>query len=595
MTTWQNPDIKLEWYDGTWHDVFAKCKELNWSDGGILKPPKLTALMRNTDGYFTTGSTEIPVNSPVRLRIDVGNGLKRAFYGEYKRYDGDRQQAEEDYVSLIIDSKAGKLDEDYVGKNYRGYTYEEMIQDILQNPASGHTTGIALTSYPDWSDASIYDLVSDEFDFKNSPATIKSVLEKVAETIEYDGYISYVKGTDWELHFWPVGTVETSPKLLIASKADGGYLSNAQPVMQIHDLKNYIIVKGQTDLGYPPTDTWTEEGVAKYDPVAWTGYNEGDIYTVVDDFDTTRSGISVNVLRCKHQKSGYGLTKIGAELDIAKTGYKRPADDAPRLSFNDERFKAITFWFRSPNRDCYLAVRLIDDAGKEAFRQTDTGIGTDWFETTTTFNVEPDNHGDWTVDSGFDWGEIAKIRIYGANAASPFQYDEVVYIDALRIAAIERVISPISYPSIYPVAKDDTSISDYGLKVYLEQDDKVHSKERHQAKQDRLLAMMNRKYKTVDARLYRYIEDIRATQTVDVGLPNYGIGGQMWEDDVWEEDVWQGVLVWRLDEAEHEWSRDTKLLRTIVHLVEEFVFLPTYMKAKQSQQALMAQFIEKPR
>lgn len=596
-----DPDIRLEWYrtaTSQWIDALDRCKDFTIRDGGLLNPPKLIAIFDNKDGFFTVGDNKIVFGSEFRVRIDVGNGLKKEFHGTYRRHTGERQTAEVDEVELVIDGIATKGDDDYAAKNYQselGYTYKQMIDDFLQNTISGYDTDIRLVSYPGDPSASIYGAVTDEFNFKKSPTTLKELMEKIAEVLEYDGYIDWTKGTYWEMLFQPVGTIETDPKLQVRHP----YL-RAKPVIQTHDLKNYILLIGGWDNGIPfdNDSLFTEQSQTNYS--CWTGYPAET--TVIDDQETDTSPVySSRDPGNWHIEVSYvdpNPADAGAILDFTKV-YGSVIDASVR--FSKLRAYFISKW--SNGNQMQLHWLLEDENGDEIGMNDDDVIEyqEDWkmveneVGNNVTINAEDGGwlpRGEWQYRNGsttFDWTKIKKLTIFDPavpGGTSKFWVDFLSFVGQYRI-------NPIEHPAIFPIAKDESSITTYGIKVYYETDDKILSKEHYLAKRDRLLAMMNREFKTINAQMTEYHEEIRGNQTVDVSLPNYDVGGDMWEDGIWDDGVWLGTLVWRIDEVITHWSSKTKHLWIGLHLVEELIFLSDYMKATESQEALMGQFVEK--
>jgi len=516
----------------TWTDITNKLVNFNVKRAGFLFIPYAEITLENEDGYFTKGTYDIGYNRQMIIKAKYNDTWFQLIHGRvHKFYETPilGTYPKETEITYLARSHCGqKLLDERITEAYfdKGKTCLTAIEDLLENPDSGVDTGLRLVT----DEGIIHTAVAPEnFERENLVSAIKII----ADEIGYDGYIVDEANL---IILRALATEPAEPPVSYHSE-----LLRLAPEFNQDEVHNHILPWGSTDQGYPVTDIWCEWGLARYSPPAW---DKGNPLSVVSD-DTEFFDIGETSIRATRTTS-VGYVKM--LLDLAKAGYVRPQDGAPRLDLDDNRFTQIWYKFRFlPSPGDRLQEVLIDNADKEAWRMSDKFSDGTWEATSTSVLV--DDHGIWTEDSGFNWAEIAKIKLSSWNTWGPDVYFSV---DGLRFTGAGWDINPITKSAYCPAHTDSTSITKYSRKVHhlIKYRDDIHNFE-----QAYLIAEL---YLNVHKNPLQRIKIasgfkpwLKPHNVVKLGMPEWAI---------FNED-------WRLMSLEHDWNSDKKIVYTSVEIL----------------------------
>jgi len=270
MGTPDNPNVFIQFYDedvSYWRELVTCAKSFTVKDAGILKIPHADLLLLNPSYIPEKGE---------RLRIQVdtlGETGKLIFYGKIsERTKLPLPSTPLKYYSISAYGLEKRLKNDTISWEYGTeqsahgdlWTYRNMIKDFLKFTDSGYDTNITLET----DNKEILNGVSKNCDFKR--ATLLNALRKISETIFYDGYI-YINPSDQaKLKFVKLGTLNADPVTTLADP----FIGKPELNESIDEIRNYILVWGGADKGYPVDgNKFTERAITKYDPNIWEALN----------------------------------------------------------------------------------------------------------------------------------------------------------------------------------------------------------------------------------------------------------------------------------------------------------------------------------
>jgi len=532
-------DVKCEvLYGSSWTDVTNKLESFNVKRAGFLFIPRATVKLHNEDGYFTRGTYNIGLNQRIRVKAKLWKTW-------YTLIDGNMQKTNETpilgmtpprgCIELLLRSHRGQvLLNDTITYNYAdlGWTCRMAIDNFLQSADSGQDTRLRLIT----DEGTINTTKCPEnFDKANLAKAIKAVADKIG----YDGYIMDQAGL---IVLKEISTVKADPPVCYYHP-----FISLEPEFDIDEVFNHILVWGGTDQGYPVNDLWTQLGLARFDPAAWTPDNANCKLT--DDTEYVKIG-SYSLKSERQNSVGYNEFT----LDFEKAGYRRPSDGAPRLNLNNDRFNELDFWYRhsAGAGACTCYIYLIDNVAKEAYID---GEFSDGSYVHVTEGVLVANHGNWTVDSGFDWSEIAKLRI---SSNSSQAIGSSMYVDGLRFSGVGWTIDPINYSTHNPAHTDATSISNYERRLYHETETQPKCFEDAYDIGEIVLSIFKNPFKKLNLK-EGFKPWLMPHNVVKLTLPEWNIH---------RED-------WRVMEIEHDWTTGRKICRTTVDIIPSTWKLPT--------------------
>lgn len=563
MPTENNPDISLL-INGV--NLISDCQSFNVKNAGVLKIPSATIILSNKNGKYTHGTDEIELYNPVIIDCDVRGITDRIFYGKVWIPEGKMSKTK-NRSPLTLSCKAypaQKLVRQTIKRNYadEGWRCKEAIEDLLKNPDSGEDTGITLIT----DNGEIIDTpFPEDMDKENLLDGIRCVAEK----INYDGYFT---GENWnQLYFKKVGTDAVNPTVHLEHP-----FSPIKFKVSIDEIKNYILTWGSTDQGYPTGDEWTEHGLLRYNPVAWSSSHPNIVLS--DATDYFKNG--QNSLKAYTEGGAY---EGYAEFDITKANYKRPQDPTKNtMCFDDDRFTYVAFWFRhSLEATVYGAcVQLLDASSRLATLLDSATLDKNrWLlygrNGRNLFTVKSSEHEKWDTQSGFDWTNIKKIRI-GVSDGEGFadmNINSAFWLDAFKIDASSWCIDPVRYPVYNPPVKDANPL--YGYTMYNHEDHNIQCFEDAIGVGERILSVNKNPFKTVKATKGAKTW-VKPYQYLQFTLPEYGIAS---------ED-------WRIIEVDFDWETATKLLRSTMKLVPKLYGLPTSTARMDTRGGLLAELIK---
>jgi len=538
-------DVKCEIYYTSWEDVTNKLKSFNVKRAGFLYIPRGTIVLKNIDGYFTSGSKEIGLNRRIRIRAKLRNDwyelLDGAVYKVGESPDLGTKSVRGDLKILLRSYKGQVLLNDTITYNYadKGWTCRMAIDNFLQSADSGYDTGLRLIT----DEGAIHTTRAPKNPNKRN---LVSAIKSIADEIGYDGFLMDQAGY---IVLKEISSVPANPPISYYHP-----FLDYNPEFDIDEVFNHIDVWGGTDQGFPVNELWTERGVARFEPVAWTG---DDANCVVTD-DTEYVDVGDYAIKSERQNS-VGVNAF--TLDFDKAGYRRPSDGASRLNLNQNRFDELYFRYRhsAGAGACTCYMYLIDNVAKEAYID---GEFSDGSYVTVTEGVQTTSHGNWTVDSGFNWAEIAKLRMssYSSQAVGTS-----MYIDGLRFTGGLMEINPLNNPTHNPPHTDASSIASYERRIYHETETQPHCFEDAYVVGELVLSIYKNPFKKLRIK-QGFKPWLMPHNVVKLTMPKWNI---------YNAD-------WRAMEIEHDWTTKRKICRTATDIVPATWKLPTEtaLKAK---------------
>jgi len=102
-------------------------------------------------------------------------------------------------------------------------------------------------------------------------------LKAFQDACEEYGYVGYFRDWIQTLYLRDPSSLSGANPSIHYNLSNG--LTICRPKEDIEDVRNHILVWGGTDVGFPPTDLWTEDGVSRF-PNAWVS---GNAHTTISD------------------------------------------------------------------------------------------------------------------------------------------------------------------------------------------------------------------------------------------------------------------------------------------------------------------------
>jgi hypothetical protein len=339
----------VHYYDATaeeWVDLTNYATGFKVEDQGIIKVPSTTI-------NFETARSNLNdyLSNPYRLiRIRANPGSwQNLFYGYVdecyiKTIPGTI--TERSVMSLDCLSFAARLAEDYITLDYYAlqsaltpytgaatWTFRDMIEDFLETPDSRYPTtgfdygtGFEVEATTDTN--GIDHLIDAVGTWDNQ--TLWEAIRLIAEHIGYDGY-----------HYLANETSTPKIRLYPFNKASIYTLTNPfikEPEWRsgsLADIGNMIFVEGGVDSGIPSDgDRFTEYGVSKYSPAAWSVTMSGTTPTIDDIDNTTFSDALKAGNKCIRVDINASTGTAQIILDFTKTEYPLIDIDSRFASIN---------------------------------------------------------------------------------------------------------------------------------------------------------------------------------------------------------------------------------------------------------------------
>lgn len=283
--TEDNPDVVISYWDGdSWEPLTAYARSFHIQDAGLLKIPTATVEIFNPEVLPSK-------NDRLRIWVDTTGVSYMPFYGKIKNIEltpilGTTNKKN---YSLVVYGLEKRLKNDTISWKYASedsadgdlWTFKDVIEDFLVLPDSGYDTGMTL--------------VTDSGDILNHVATypidfertsLLDALRRIAESIGYDGY-TYITGEgagSANIKFVGLGTLAASPVTTLTDP----FVSEPKLIEDIDEIRNYILIWGGVDQGYPSdADKYTERPIAKYSPSLWEALDEETITDSPTDTGTS--------------------------------------------------------------------------------------------------------------------------------------------------------------------------------------------------------------------------------------------------------------------------------------------------------------------
>jgi len=535
MVSEDNPNILITYYkDPDWIDITDYAKSFRVRNSGVLKSKQAEITLDNKNGRFTSGSTEIPSFSHVRIWGDVRGVWDCIFQGNYWNYKMDFSR-KSNTVDLVCRDYGQRLlmdtitwiygTEDLEGKE--GWTLKEVIENFLSIPDSGYPTEISLST-----DNGIITTTHAREECNFDKTYLLDALKKIAERINYDGYV-YLVDTTPTLVFKAVGTEYASPSVTLTHP-----FVFVNPKFELDDVYNYGLMWGGIEQGRPPyQDEWTEGAIAKYSPDIWIP----DDLTVLSD-DTNNPKVNNQSIKGFNQTE----THVKYHLDIGLT--EEGVIDAT------ERFVHLFFYMKTTVGMGSTQLVLEDDQGHKIERLGGLPVSTLW-----TLQKIPIG----SLIPIYGWGELRwegtwkyiqpyntftwKIKkvYWNWSTQNPAQS---LWVDGLYFMG-GRQIHPLMFPDWNPPVKDNNSISLYDRRVFHYEDQNLVCKEAAQRIGQTILDIRKLPHRKIECKKGAKIW-VQPSQVVTLNVPEGKINNEEW----------------RILEIETDW-KSPKLLRTSFDLV----------------------------
>ena len=553
MVSENQPDIAIAYYkDPDWIDITNYAKKFRVRDAGVLKVVKADITLSNRGGIFSSGVNEIPLHSHVRILGNVRGVWDTIFVGTYEGYGGDFTRAKH-HLELICRGYGQRLLWDTKTHNYSNedISYKTMIENFLFYPDTEYDTGITLEtdSDPNSPINSNKTWKIEEWDMEG--VYLLNWIRKVAERINYDGYIKVVDSTV-KLFFTEVGKAldgsvnYPDPPFSLSHPFVGSV--GVKPELSLDDIYNWILVKGGYESGRPPLgDEWSEQVMLKYDPDIWIPNNE---WTTISDDDVQNH---VGDYCIKFESAPIRMTD--AILDISKT------EESPSIDCTS-RFKQLGLWMTWdafnfwPETIRHIGLFLEDDysptpniirwhpclvltpgiggftigelmltPGIPPWRQYLIPLGPD-AKIYSTQDWASMNAGYWCVQGSkdnFTW-KIKKVRFYdGKFPASDLRF----WIDGLQFKGGIPLWPSPPYPSGIPPSKDQGSIDLYEPRVQWYKYEDVCTREMAERLGPIILDLRKQPHKKVRCRKGAKIW-AKPHQVVPLTVSQYKINSEEW-------------------------------------------------------------------
>ena len=551
------PDVYVEasGVGGTWSGLTGWLYDFDVRDAGIKKVSQATINLHNEDGRFTNPASAgyLGLNREVRIHANVGVWSGVIFQGNIFGFDPD------DYIqgidvplrsrlTVVARGKYGQrcLRETITHKYFDfGWDTDNAINDFLQFPDSTFDTQITLNL--DVNPA----MQSGVYPKNLDKDSLLDGVQIACEEWGYDGYFDDVNGViRLRKYRAPRVTIPAANPAIHYILSSG--LTVCQPKSDIEDVKNHVFVWGATDDAYPPDDLWTEWGVARFVPPAWTA-----VGCTIADVQIGGSGRIGRTFIRMTKTSALGQSGY-MTLDLPTANYVNPLQTGTSGCMDMYNYFS-GLGIRPQEVVCYVRasnvspkrVLLFDDAGHVVWEQFALGgnqvIGGLWrynreFIQFTNFGGPPPFGP--TLGVLYDWQNIQKIRIAFHLGAGDGPGDWID-VDGLSVVMKNWSIDPFLYPRWNVPHIRRGSVRAFGRTVYHHTDNDISCFEQAFKEGERFLNENAFPYTRLEiskgAKVWA-----QPTETVLVTVLPWGISG----------------AVYRILERTIRYSAEDKLLRT---------------------------------
>jgi hypothetical protein len=562
-----NPTIYIEYSDeafppSSWESLKEYALDFKVTNSGIFRTPLAELILKNTSGRYTgNGSLTLEPHKLLRIRADVRGTIDTLFYGRIANLESSSKRKKAEKLTITARGMTQKLLQDTIDKQYldeqeqeaEDRTMKQVIEDLLTTPDSGFSTGITLVT-----DSGDITTVKAKHNFDRT-----TLLDAIKKICEYIGYVGYeeVSGSNINLHLYPYGWQATNPAITIpANEEDRKNILERDFSRSLDELYNHIFVWADVIKYFPNLDKFTENAVENG---YWTANN--DETTVTDE-----NGDRINNKWVKIAKLTGIIPHTDAILDLTSLF-------PDGLDIDNKHLTALVFdyYVYEPQGDINITLYDTNDdfitwhglahgacCDNEWWYIYDIPLGKDHHLTTTPNMTEYTvfigaGQNVWHIpqNGSFNW-IIKKIRFrqyVHAYQGKAF----TTRIDGLHFEG-SIPVNPIENPEL--TASDQTSINNYGRRI-------MHQPELTLKDYTLIHTFAEKILETTKNPLYKLTLKygaktwIKPNQYVTVNIPVYAISNEQW----------------RIVEFLHEWSTNTKLLRTTFQLT------PRYQPVRSSE------------
>jgi len=575
MTDENNPDIYIEYSaeafpPSNWETLKTYALEFNVKNSGISKIPEATLVLKNTGGRYTGGgSLTLGLHKLLRIRADVRGTIDTLFYGRTTTPETNNKDDKREILTVTARGIIGqKLLRDSITKKYleeqntsgfkdlptgeTEWTMRAIIKHLLWKPDTTYDTGITLAT-----DAGDITTVKAKHNFDRE--TLLDAVQKVCEYIGYGGY-EEISGSALNLCLYPYGWEPTNPAITIGQDSDdlGNQVLERSFEKTVDELYNHIMIWAASQIMYPDSDRFTENGVSKG---YWTALNSN---TTVSDETINR--INQKCIKIINISGGAPTPDVLLDLtSVFPNGLNVANKLITKLVFDffgqDDYGNAdgeLHITLRDTQTPyCYVTWRgawhlqICDDTHWATYTVPLGDIKNGVFiRPPHGHNLTELDEG-WSGDGQNNWSEhshigapedfnwiITKIRLRGLPKTSR--------IDGLHFEGAIPV-NPIEDPSL--AATDPTSIDLYGRSVMHYDEPALKDYEAIKPLADKILEstknpMIKLKVK-VGAKTW-----VKPNQYLVANMPIYGISNEQY----------------RIVEVGYDWKTSTKVLRSTLNL-----------------------------
>jgi hypothetical protein len=433
-------------------------------------------VLQNWEKKYSPNGTS-PINVGIDGHIDIGRGANVpqiiTCRVESVKYEST---SSENYLRVSGRCWGEKLFRRVVSKTYENKKGEEIVKDLTDSYAglSHNRDGTELVEDTD--------TTYTKLEYENTP--VIDILKHVAESADNAGTIGFDfrVAPDGKFEFFPsnskTSTINLSEKI-----------ERSEYRKDIHRIRNKTIVYGATDKSVPSDkDVWTES---------------------LTPADGSWSAVSGEIsLDTGTKIKGSGSIKTYATgLYYASCMFTLESDK----EVNAELYPILSFFIKRENTfNGNINVILHDVTDKSASHFFEAGTN-EWFQ--KQFRVGIANADMWSVESGFDWTKIKKIRFdcwFDDTGTGSFWIDNMFF-------------GGRSYSS---TQGDNNSQNNYGLRELVEVDEELCSDTECEHRANALLAYLKdpTEYLTVQSTVIDYGNTpILPGDKIHVNLPNENV------------------------------------------------------------------------
>jgi len=381
--------------------------------------------LQNWNKKYSPGGTS-PINVGVDGHIDIGRGsnVPQIITCRVESIKCQSPDAEEHYIVVSGRCWGEKLFRRVVTKKYTNQKGEAIVKDLMDSYALLSHTRNSTELVEDT------DTTFTLLEYEDTP--LWDILKYISESSDKAGIIGYDfrVAPDGKFEFFPKNS-KTSPVSLSETVEVSEYRKD------IHRIRNKIMIYGLADKSVPlDKDAWTES-LTPTDG-AWSSPS-GTV-----SLDGTVKIKGSYSIKCYNVQAYYasGMFTLNSGKMVNTNLY-------PILSL----YAALEKAFSGD-----VSVALYDINGLDAWKHISIGPG-EWRK--TDLKVGLANELEWaTVQSGFDWSQVKKVRVdfWFAGVGEGSAWIDALYFGGRRYSAVRETSPPPSPSDLRELSETDEEL-----------------------------------------------------------------------------------------------------------------------------------------